>query len=629
MTQEPGGTTPIGRGTAAERRSHADQADPVRQLLRLADGRLPDVSLLRDALRCAGTEFGAVFGLIKASHRGAMLDDYFHAGPLDPNFWKEPASRALARSIAIGQTVDVRFRSKNAAVRLAVIAAPIGDGAGESFGGLALVIEVQDDHQIDRARVELRAFCATLALLMRPRPVVTPEGASAAELRTVAIAASATSRAGVAIALTNQLRAKLGCEQVAIGAVRRSRISLLSISGFADVSGRTPGSQAILGAMEECLDLGRPVTVSVARGEGEACPLHRRWSAEAEGACVATIPLREQGRPNAAPVAILALRHTPGKQFAAEDLKKIGESVATYPSALRVAEMANRSLITHAQESIAKHALGIGHRRGVLRFATTALLAVGMIWFLFGTMAHTVSTNARIAPAVVRHMTAPFDARIISATVMEGDRVKAGDVLFTLDTANLAVERARLQAAVQAALVDAEGARAKGDHALARLVEARAGVDRVSLQATERRIAESIVRAPSDGIVLRGDLRDRIGATVASGDSLLEFVPTGAMRVLLDISERDILHVAAGARAEFRPHARPDLQLHLTVERIRPAAEVHGAENVFVAEARLDAFEPWMLSGVEGAARVDAGEGKVWWTLFHRLIDAVRLKLWV
>ncbi len=630
MTNESGGAPEMAKRAAPDERRRSSSADPLRALLRLAAGRTADIGLLREAVRCAGTEFNAVFGLVKATWRGAALDDYFHSGPIDPKFWKEPASRVLAQAIAQGQSVEQRFRSKSGDLRLAIVAAPIRDDGPEAIGGIALVLEIRDENQVDRSRTELRAFATMLATLMRQRPAQAAEtSAASATLRSAAIAGGASSRATVAIALTNQLRAKLGCEQVAIGAVRGKRLTLLSISGFSDVSQRTPGAQAIVGAMEECVDLDRATAVSAQRADGDACLLHRHWSAEAEGACVATIPLRDGGRQDAAIEGVIALRHVPGRAFGDEDIKKISDSVAPYAGALRVAQQASRSLLAHATESVIRHVTGIRHRRGALRLAFTVAMCALCGWVAFGHMTHQISAKARIAPTLVQHLTAPFEAHIASASVMEGDRVAAGAVLFTLDTSSLEVERARLQAAVRSSEVEAEVARSKGDHATARLTTARGDVDRASLLAVERRIGEAVVRAPAEGIILRGDLRERVGAAVASGESLLEFVPMGDLRVLLEIPERDVLHVETGADAVFRPQARPDIALHLRVDRVRPAAEVHGAENVFIAEATLDTIEPWMRVGVEGAARIDAGEGPVWWTLFHRLIDSVRMRLWV
>jgi multidrug efflux pump subunit AcrA (membrane-fusion protein) len=619
----------------SEQRSRVAFGDPVRALVRLAEGRAPDTALLRDALRLACAEFGAIFGLAKATVNGHAVEDHWHTGPHDPAFWREPASKALSRAIATAQSVDVRYRAREQPVRLAIVAAPIGDGDGDALGALSLVLEVGEDREIERARIELRSFAAALWLIMRARPAPSREGgardagSSAGELRAVAAAASAPSRVGVAIAIVNQLRTKLGCEQVAIGSVRRRGVKLLAISGLADVNARTAGCLAIQAAMEEALDLGRPVTVSAASTDGDGCPLHRHWSGACEGASVASIPIEDPATKSL--VAIVALRHVPGRRFQPEELKKIGESLAAFPAALRVAELAHRSLLAHAVDAAGRLCLGIGRgwaQRGI-RFAVSLALLALMLWVVFGTMTHTVGARASIAPTLVQHLTAPFEGRIAWAEARDGDRVREGEALARLDTSALEVERARLAAAVRAAEIEAEVARSKGDHAHARLVLARCEVDRASLASVERRIEEAVIRAPADGFVLRGEVRDRVGAHVPSGASLVEFVPNGSLRLLLEIHEHDVLHVGAGAPVEFRPNARPDLTLALAVDRVRPAAEMRSAESVFIAEVALDRVEPWMLAGVEGVARVSGDPEPVWWVLCHRMIDTVRLRLWL
>jgi hypothetical protein len=625
-------------GTAvrqSEQQSRPSLGDPVRALVRLADGRAPDTALLRDALRLACSEFGAIFGILKATVNGCGIDEHWHTGPHDPAFWKDPASKALARAIATHQSVDVRYRARAQPVRLAIVAAPISDGDGDALGALALVLEVGEDHEVERARLELRSFAAALWLIMRARPVPSREsvtreaGSSTGDLRAVTAAASAPSRVGVAIAIVNQLRTKLGCEQVAVGMVRRRGVRLLAISGLADVNARTAGCLAIQAAMEEALDLGRPVTVSAASAEGDACPLHRHWSGACEGASVASIPIEDPATKSV--VAIVALRHVPGRRLQVDELKKVGESLAAFPAALRVADLAHRSLAAHAVASLGRLALGIGHgriQRG-LRCAVTIVLLCVALWIAFGTMMHTVGARASIAPTLIQHVTAPFEGRIAWAEARDGDRVREGDVLLRLDTSALEVERARLTAAVRAAEIEAEVARSKGDHAQARLLLARCEVDRASLASVERRITDAVVRAPSDGFVLRGEVRDRVGTHVASGASLLEFVPHGSLRLLLEVPERDVMHVVSGAAVRFRPNARPDLTMDLAVDRVRPAAEARVSESVFVAEVALDEVEPWMLAGVEGVARVSCDSRPVWWVLTHRIVDSVRLRLWL
>jgi len=246
-----------------------------------------------------------------------------------------------------------------------------------------------------------------------------------------------------------------------------------------------------------------------------------------------------------------------------------------------------------------------------------------------GTIPYTVRARAVIEPAEIRHLTAPFAGRIAAASCEEGQVVAAGQTLVRLDVSEFEVERDRLRGAIAAGEVEADAARSADDHAKAKILSARVDVDRAALIAVEDRIAKATIIAPCDGFVLRGRPRELVGSTLAAGETLVEFVPGNALQVALDIPGRSILHVGEGAKAEFRSKARPDLSIEAALTHVRPVAEVREASNVYVARAALSKVEPWMRTGVEGIARIDAGPRPVWWAALHGLVDEVRLRLWL
>ena len=53
------------------------------------------------------------------------------------------------------------------------------------------------------------------------------------------------------------------------------------------------------------------------------------------------------------------------------------------------------------------------------------------------------------------------------------------------------------------------------------------------------------------------------------------------------------------------------------------------AENTFKAYALLDAQPDFIRPGMAGEARIDAGHKRLAWIWTHRLIDFLRLKLWI
>jgi len=65
------------------------------------------------------------------------------------------------------------------------------------------------------------------------------------------------------------------------------------------------------------------------------------------------------------------------------------------------------------------------------------------------------------------------------------------------------------------------------------------------------------------------------------------------------------------------------------IERINPIAEVIDNRNVFRVRARILEQPEWMRPGMEGEAKISAGRRTYLWLATHRLVDWVRMKLWI
>lgn len=182
--------------------------------------------------------------------------------------------------------------------------------------------------------------------------------------------------------------------------------------------------------------------------------------------------------------------------------------------------------------------------------------------------------------------------RIARYRVDEGDRVKRGDPLVELETrplqavtdqarASLVSARARLE------LAEAELGRARelfrggvlAREALDRR-ESEARVARASvheldamLQRAEIDLEDTVIRAPTDGVVLEtykqpGEVAVP-GGFSGSGD-LLRMADLSELRAELDVNEADLLRVALGQRAEVVPDAFPEARYAARVVKLAP-----------------------------------------------------------
>jgi hypothetical protein len=73
----------------------------------------------------------------------------------------------------------------------------------------------------------------------------------------------------------------------------------------------------------------------------------------------------------------------------------------------------------------------------------------------------------------------------------------------------------------------------------------------------------------------------------------------------------------------------PDRRLAFRVERINPVAEVASGRNVFKVRVRLASPPGWMRPGMEGVAKIDVGPRRYAWIWTRRLVNWIRMKLWL
>ena len=84
-----------------------------------------------------------------------------------------------------------------------------------------------------------------------------------------------------------------------------------------------------------------------------------------------------------------------------------------------------------------------------------------------------------------------------------------------------------------------------------------------------------------------------------------------------------------GMAGELATAGRPDEKIRFTIVRITPVAELAKQKNVFRARAELVDPPDWLRPGMEGVAKVEAGERHHVWIWTRRAVNWVRMKLWL
>jgi hypothetical protein len=429
-------------------------------------------------------------------------------------------------------------------------------------------------------------------------------------------------------ALVNNLSQRFACEQVAIGLVRHNRVKLVAISGTDTFKENSPGIVDLLEVMEECRDVGELVSSQSAqqtRGSQQR-PIHRRWASTTQSN-VCSVPLKVDGLD----VAVVSFRRPASREFTTDELGELAGTVEPFSTALELYERSRRNFkecLLDATRGAWKNAFNPKTRTG----AVTRIVAASIMLFLiFGQLPYRPKCKATLVPSHQTHILAPFDCQLAEVFVEPGQSLKANDVMFRLDTSALTAERAQMVAEWERNEAEVRHYLSQGDAANASLSKAASAVASAKLAAAERKLELCTVRAPYDGVVSNSDLKRNIGQAFPIGQPLLTFTPMDQFEVELRLSESIASMVEAGCTGDFTSVANPSDSFECEVYAIDGSARVIDGQNVITAHARLHSTVSMngMRSGMEGVAHANVGWKPVPWIMFHKVIDYVRLNMWL
>nr|MCU0951534.1 HlyD family efflux transporter periplasmic adaptor subunit [Burkholderiaceae bacterium] len=238
-----------------------------------------------------------------------------------------------------------------------------------------------------------------------------------------------------------------------------------------------------------------------------------------------------------------------------------------------------------------------------------------------------VRAPARAEGALQQVLAAPFDGFVGTVHLRPGEPVRAGQVLLTLQEADLALQR-DTRAADLAQHEKAYREAMTGEDAAAIVVaRARLAQAQAEFELVQRQLDRAQIRAPFDGVLLAGDFTQALGAPVKRGQELMTVAPDRGWRVVVEVDEQDVAAVKPGqqARVMFAAAAEP---VQMTVTRVAPVATPSDGRNAFEVEGEVTAGAAALRPGLRGFARIEVGErtlGAIW---LHRIGNGVRRLLW-
>ncbi|MGC1439123.1 MAG: HlyD family efflux transporter periplasmic adaptor subunit [Burkholderiaceae bacterium] len=263
-----------------------------------------------------------------------------------------------------------------------------------------------------------------------------------------------------------------------------------------------------------------------------------------------------------------------------------------------------------------------------LRRWTIASLAAGLATILLMPMNMKISSEARIEGAVQRSVVAPTQGYLRSVSVRPGDIVSRNQVLATLGQRELELERDRLSGQLRQFEADESTAIAGGDRASMAVARAKGQQALAELALVEDQLEHTMVRAPFDGIVIDGDLRQAIGSPVDRGQNLFTIAPADSWRVLIELDEREVMRVHNGQSGVLFLSSSPWQSIDVAIVHIAPAAIVVDGQNIFEVQASVISPPTLLRPGLRGTVRLAGERSNLASHLSRRVSDALGRLIW-
>lgn len=530
---------------------------------------------------------------------------------------------AAAQSAQDGQSEIreiVRTRAKGTLVAL-----PLGGASGHpELAGGAVAFHVRNTSgatpEVERKRVvaQVEALLTTLTPGIRER--------AARERLSLALEVLASSLEWEAcgassLAVATQLAIRMSCDRVSIVLPGRDAPWIEAVSNSAVVDRRSRWASALGAAVTEAMDQDATVCAPTPADRLSVANLaHVRLAEEGSVRGVWTVPFAGSGRGERSAGAFCFESSSGAPDSATLELC---EDIAALVGPVLEMRRRERDSLSGRWGAFLRPLRVRPVRRN---FVIALALGLAVVALTLGEFR--IGARAKLQGRIVRSVAAGVEGYLVEAHARAGDLVKEGSLLARLDDRDLQIEHRNWTGKSVQLEREYRDALAKHDRSRSSVLDAQLAQARAELDLAVARLARTELIAPFDAIVMEGDWSQKLGAPVARGDVLFELAPLDGYRIVLEVDERDISHIEVGQSGALALTASPGDPLSLTVRRIIPITIAEDGRTFFRVEADLDAPRGGLRPGMEGVAKLDAGQRQRIQVWARPMVDAVRLWLW-
>jgi RND family efflux transporter MFP subunit len=262
------------------------------------------------------------------------------------------------------------------------------------------------------------------------------------------------------------------------------------------------------------------------------------------------------------------------------------------------------------------------------RALSVAGVAIGLIFLAFFPLPLRVDGPATVAPAHTAPVQPEVAGVIQRVDVREGDRVKQGAVLATLDDWQYRSELAAAQAKYETAISQMNRALASDDGAEAGVLRAQADYSAAQVARARERLDKTSLRSPIDGQIATAHVEDMTGRSLNPGDTFAEIVDTSHASIDIAIDDVDAGLLKSGESASAKLEGLPSRTFHGVIAVVSPEGNLQGDQRYFYARLIVANEDGAIRAGMQGRGKIMTGWRPAGWVFFRRPILWLWSKLW-
>ena len=495
------------------------------------------------------------------------------------------------------------------------------------MGIVALQIESADESVLNGVMGQLQWSSGWLSLFQSQQSLRSADSASERSKRALAQLSQVQAQHeyhGACQALVTALAADLSCDRVSIGFAHNHKIKVEAVSHSAQFGHRMELMSSIGHAMSEAMIMGRDVVFPQHISDIQA-PDHQQLFKQFGSQALLSVPIFIGDRH----YCVLTLERNTEQVFSRDEIEFVRAVAVLCVPTLQDKHDAQRALPLLIKDKFVRQ---LQRMLGANYIGRKVLLSVGLIlivFFSFATGTYRVSADTKLEGRIQRVIAAPYNGYLLSASVHAGDMVKAQQLLAQMDDREFRLQRQKWLSESAQYRHQYNEAYAKQERAEVNISRAKMAQAAAELALTQEQLRRSQIVAPFDGVVIAGDLSQRLGGFVEQGEVLYEIAPLNDYRVILLVEDNRIGDVKLGQQGVMVLSSLPSHEFAFKVTAITPVTEAKEGANYFRVEASLLDNSIELRPGMQGIGKIEVDDRRligIWTRSFREWLGLLMWK---